>query len=166
MVSHWNLSDSKSSQVSGTLLRILADLKNGVVWMVSTCPLISKFSNPCTNLLVIVPCAPITIGITVTFIRFPSKIQVLTLPTKSCLILYSFCASLLHLIIMWLFVSSLSQHNIRLLFCCVLSILALIWLGLIVLFWAAIRRDSISLVRFPFLTTSTFSRVRYHLLVA
>ena len=36
--------------------------------MVSTLPLISKFSSPCTNPLVIVPGAPITIGITVTFI--------------------------------------------------------------------------------------------------
>ena len=39
MVSHWSLSDSKFFQVSGTLLSILADLNNGVVWMVSTCPL-------------------------------------------------------------------------------------------------------------------------------
>ena len=35
MVSHWNLSGSKSSQVSRTLLSILADLNNAVVWMVS-----------------------------------------------------------------------------------------------------------------------------------
>ena len=35
--------------------------------MVSTRPLISKSSSPCTNPLVTVPSAPITIGITVTF---------------------------------------------------------------------------------------------------
>ena len=35
--------------------------------MVSTRPLISKSSSPCTNLLVTVPRAPITIGITITF---------------------------------------------------------------------------------------------------
>ena len=53
---------------------------------------------------------------------------------------------------MWLMVSSLSPHNLHLLFCCILSILALIWLVLIALFCVAIRRDSISLLRFPFLS--------------
>ena len=38
MVFHWSLSDSKSLQVSKTLLSILADLNNVVVWMVSTRP--------------------------------------------------------------------------------------------------------------------------------
>ena len=69
--------------------------------------------------------------------------QWITLPTQSCLVLYSFCANLL--LIMWLMVSSLSPHNLHLLFCCVLSILALIWLVLMALFCAAIKRDSISL---------------------
>ena len=36
MVFHWSLSDKKSPQVSRTLLSILSDLKNAVVWMVST----------------------------------------------------------------------------------------------------------------------------------
>ena len=44
MVFHWSLSDSKSPQVSRTLLSILAVLNNAVVWMVSTRPLISKSS--------------------------------------------------------------------------------------------------------------------------
>ena len=77
--------------------------------------------------------------------------QWITLPTQSCLVLYSFCANLLHSLIMWLMVSSLSPHSLHLLFCCVLSILALIWLVLTVLFCAAIRRDSVSLLKFPFL---------------
>ena len=68
MVFHWSLSDSKSLQVSRTLLGILANLNNTVIWMVSTCPLISKSSSFCTNPLVTVPSAPSTIGITVTFI--------------------------------------------------------------------------------------------------
>ena len=67
MVFHWSLSNSKSPQVSKTLLSILADRNNAVVWVVSTRPVISKFSCPCTNPLVTVPRAPITIGITVTF---------------------------------------------------------------------------------------------------
>ena len=45
-----------------------------------------------------------------------------TLPTQSCLALYSFCANLLHSLIMWLIVSSLLPHSLYLLFCCVLSI--------------------------------------------
>ena len=67
MVSHWILSDSKSPQVSRTLLCILTDLNNAVVWVVSTHPLISKTSSSCINPLMIVPRAPISIGIPVTF---------------------------------------------------------------------------------------------------
>ena len=50
MVSHWSLRDSRSPQVSWTLLSILDDLNNTVVWMVCTCPLISKSSSPFNNL--------------------------------------------------------------------------------------------------------------------
>ena len=57
--------------------------------------------------------------------------QWISLPTQSCLVLYSFCANLQHSLIMWLMVSSLSPHSLYLLFCCVLSILASIWLVLI-----------------------------------
>ena len=78
--------------------------------------------------------------------------QWITLPTQLCLVLYSFCANLLHSLIMWLMVSSLSPHSLHFLFCWVLSILALIGLVLIALFYAAIRRDSVSLLRFPFLS--------------
>ena len=72
MVFHWSLSDSKSPQVSWTLLSILAVLNNAVVWMVSTRPPTSKSSSPFSNPLVTVPNAPITIGIIVTcmFHRF------------------------------------------------------------------------------------------------
>ena len=68
MVFHWSLSDSKSPQVSRTLLSILAVLINAVVWMVSTRPPTSKSSSPFSNPLVTVPNAPITIGIIVTCI--------------------------------------------------------------------------------------------------
>ena len=61
MVFHWSLSDSKSPQVSRTLLN------NVVVWMVSTHPPTSKSSCPFNNPLVTVPSAPITIGIIVTY---------------------------------------------------------------------------------------------------
>ena len=66
MVFHWSLSDSKSPQVSRTLLSILAVLNNAVVWMVSTRPPTSKSSSPFSNPLVTVQNAPITIGIIVT----------------------------------------------------------------------------------------------------
>ena len=78
--------------------------------------------------------------------------QWITLPTQLCLALYFFCANFLHSLIMWLMVSSLSSHRLHLLFCYVLSILALIWLVLMALFCAAIRRDSVSLFKFPFLS--------------
>ena len=67
MVFHWSLSGSKSPQVYRTLFSILDDLHDTVVWMVSTRPLISKFFSFCTNPLVTVLRAPMTIGITVTF---------------------------------------------------------------------------------------------------
>ena len=66
MVFHWRLSDSKSLQVTRTLLSILAVLNSAVVWMVSTRPPSSKPSGPFSNPLVTVPNAPITIGIIVT----------------------------------------------------------------------------------------------------
>ena len=85
MVFHWSLSDSKSPQVSRTLLSILAVFNNGVVWMVSTCPLTSKSSSPFNNPFVTEPKAPITIGIITTFMfhsfffQFPCKFDVLLL---------------------------------------------------------------------------------------
>ena len=51
----WNT----SPQISRTLLSILADPNNVVVWMVYTRPLISKSSSPYTNLLVTLPKAQI-----------------------------------------------------------------------------------------------------------
>ena len=82
MVFHWSLSDSKSPQVSRTLLSILSVFKNAVVWMVSTRSPTSKSSRPFNNPLVTVPKAPITIGIIVTFMfhsffQFSSKVKVL-----------------------------------------------------------------------------------------
>ena len=242
IVFHWSLSDSKYPQVFRTLLRILTDFHNAVVWMVSTRPLISKFSSPLINPLVTVLRAPIIIDINVTFIfhiffsslvrsryssffslsfnftlwsagtekstilqvlcffsfffffffliiirsgrlaeikwsvwmskfqrslcvsisrtdvglckyhlfvwsnfSFLHNSQWIILPTQSCLVLYSFCANLQHSLIMWLIILSLSLHNLHLLFCCGLSILALIGMVLILLFCAGIRRDSVSL---------------------
>ena len=66
MVFHWSLSDSKSPQVSRTLLSVLAVLSNAVVWMVFTRPPTFKSSSPFSNPFVTVPKAPITIGIIVT----------------------------------------------------------------------------------------------------
>ena len=67
MVFHWSLSDSKSPQVSRTLLSILTVLSNAVIWIVSSRQPTSKSSRPFNNPLVIVPKAPITIGTIVTF---------------------------------------------------------------------------------------------------
>ena len=54
--------------------------------------------------------------------------------TQHCLVLYSLCANLLHLLIMWLMVWSQSPQSLHLLFCCVLYIPVLIWLVLMALF--------------------------------
>ena len=67
MVFHWSVSDSKSLQVSRTLLSILAVLSNDVIWIVSTRLPTSKSSRLFNNPLIIVPKAPITIGTIVPF---------------------------------------------------------------------------------------------------
>ena len=59
-------------------------------------------------------------------LNFLQMSQWIILPIQHCLILYSFYANLMHSPIMWLIVSYPSPHNLHLLFCCVLSILALI----------------------------------------
>ena len=81
------------------------------------------------------------------------------------LVLYSFCTNLQHLLIMWLIVSSLSPHNLHLLFCCILSILALtkfLWRCFVML------SEGIQFLStgFLFLAMSKFSCVRFCLFVA
>ena len=48
--------------------------------------------------------------------NFLHNFPLITLHTLSYLVLYSFCVNFLHLFIMWLIVSSLSPHNLHLLF--------------------------------------------------
>ena len=72
---HWRLSDSKSPQVSRTLLSILPVFNSAAVWTVSARPPTSKSSNPFSNPLVNVPNTPITIGIIVAY-KFHSFFQV------------------------------------------------------------------------------------------
>ena len=61
------LIDSKSPRFFRTLFSILIDFSNAVVWMVSSRPLISKPSSPCTKHLATISSAPVTIGITDSF---------------------------------------------------------------------------------------------------
>ena len=70
VVSHLKLSLLKSPKVSRTLLSILINLNNAVVWMVSTYPLISKSSSSFTNPLGIVLSAPTTILILISLFIF------------------------------------------------------------------------------------------------
>ena len=70
VVSHWSFSDSKFPQFSGTHLSILADLNNAVVGVATSYPLIFKFSSLFINRLTTVTRAPITIGITITFMFY------------------------------------------------------------------------------------------------
>ena len=49
-------------------------------------------------------------------LNFFHNSQWITLPNQSCLVLYSFCANLVHSLIIGLIVLSLSSHNLHLLF--------------------------------------------------
>ena len=51
MVFHWRLGDSKSPQVSRTLLSILAVFNNAVVWRVS--PIGRQLPNPPGSLIIL-----------------------------------------------------------------------------------------------------------------
>ena len=93
--------------------------------------------------------------------NFLHNSQWITLPTQSRLVLYSFYANSQHSLIMRMTVSSLSPHYQHMLFCCILSILALTLIVLMALFYVAIRRDYV----FPVLAMSKFSLVRYCLFV-
>ena len=86
-------------------------------------------------------------------LEFPLTLDHLSKPVVSRLILMG--ANLLHLLINWLIVSSLSPYNLHLLFCCILSIFALLCLVIMALFCAAIRKDLVFLWRFPFLARFT-----------
>ena len=58
MVSHWSLSDSKSPQLSGTLLSILSDLNKDAAWMVSILPLVGGGSYPFAEVQLVYSKAP------------------------------------------------------------------------------------------------------------
>ena len=64
----WSPNDRKSPKASRTLLNILADLNNVVVWMVLIFPLIFYCSSPLSKLLEIVTSPLTTMGITVILI--------------------------------------------------------------------------------------------------
>ena len=117
MVSHWILSDSKSSQIFRTLLSILAITRFGrlaEIWW-SIC--ISKSQR---SYCISFSRTDSMLCIYHLFLRsnfnFLHNSQWITLPTRSCLLLYSFCANSLHSLIMWLIISSLSLHRLHLLF--------------------------------------------------
>ena len=80
---------------------------------------------------------------------------------QPCLLLYSLSANLVHSLIMRLTVLTLSPHNLHLLFCWVLSILALkllsLWRGFVLLFENILFLSEL----FPFLAMFTFSNLRF-----
>ena len=73
MIFHWSLSNSKSPEVSGTLLSILDYLNNGVDWMHSICPPISNSSSLFLKPLGTIPRAPIIILLSLIWADHPSS---------------------------------------------------------------------------------------------
>ena len=68
LVLYWNASDNKTPKISRTLTSILADFNSAVVCIVVILPLISYSPSIFLRFSGTVQRAPITIGITVTFI--------------------------------------------------------------------------------------------------
>ena len=132
MVFHWSLNDSKSPQVSRTLLSILSVLNNAVIWMVSTRPPTSKSSSPFSNPLVTVQKAPITISIIVTFM-FHSFFNPRARSRYLSFFSYSFS------IILWSAGTAKSTILQILFFCC--------WLLLGLVFW--LRFGDLSVCQSP-----------------
>ena len=106
-----------------TILQILFFIDNNKVW--SSRP---RLGDPCVcqRLIGVYVSYPKTgAGLCIYHLlvwlnlNFLHIFQWITFPTQSCLALYSFCANLLHSLITWLIVSSLSPHSDHLLFCCV-----------------------------------------------
>ena len=87
MFFHRSLSRDKSQLVPRTLLSILDDFSYAVVWMVSARPLIHNSSSSLSKPLGTVPSAPLTFGITVTFM-FQSFFR--SLAVSKNLFLFSF----------------------------------------------------------------------------
>ena len=123
MFFHWSLCDSKSPQVSRTLLSILAVLNNAVIWMVSTRPPTSKSSSLFSNPLVTVPNAPITIGIIITCM-FHSLFSSLAKSTYLSFFSHSFS------FILWSAETAKSTILQVLFFFCWLLLSLVSWLGL------------------------------------
>ena len=125
MVFQWSLSEKKSSKVSRSLLRILADLNNAVVRRVFSCPLISNSSSPSCNPLVTVTRGPISLvsrslsySIVVVFFQLSSKVQVLIFSLSFNFTLWSAGTA-----------KSINQHFSFLSFCWP-SLCLVVWLGL------------------------------------
>ena len=79
-----------------------------------------SFSRAATGLFIY----HVFVGLDLNFLHIS---QWIILPTQSCLVLYSFCANLLHSLIMWLMVPSQSTYKLHLLYCCLLTILHLLF---------------------------------------
>ena len=88
-VFHWNLSDSKSAQISG---KLLAEIMGSFCTSKSRKSLCVPFSRKDAGLCIY---------------------QWITWLTPSYLALHSFCANMLHSLIKRLVVSSLSPHNLH-----------------------------------------------------
>ena len=97
------------TKVRSSRVILLVDSNNAIVWMVSTCPFISTFSSPFINTSVTIWKAPITIGITVTFMchsffNSQARSRYLSFFSHSfSFIIYSF--RVFHLSVSWWFFS-------------------------------------------------------------
>ena len=77
--------------------------------------------------------------------KFLAQPEWITFPTQLCLVLYSFCANLLHSLIMWLMVSSLLPYNLHHLIAIIIIIIIIIIIMNSLEFFTSASADGLSL---------------------
>ena len=121
----WSAGTAKST-ILQVLIFLLIITRSGFLAWIKGCVCISKYQR-----ILCITFTRIDSGLCIYHLVVLSNFNALhnslwiNLFTQACLVLYFVCTSLLHSLIVWLIVSSLSPHNLHLLLICGLSIFAL-----------------------------------------
>ena len=112
----WSARIAKSTIVSVSSLFLLIIIRSGLLaWISWSVCMLKSHRNLCVSFSWTGAGLCICYLLVWSNLNFLHISQWITLPTQSCLALYSSCDNLLHSLIMWIIVSSLSPHSLHLL---------------------------------------------------